>query len=302
MGCCRCCEQTGACCNDGTCSLETCADCEDAGGTFQGVGTECSGVSEDECPCDPPADPALCEKCIDGVATVRCTGSENCCDGTCVDGPCGDCAGDCEWQVAWGLEGTYGWSLVSGCPEPDCLCAEPADDPGTEESPAQEGNYFTPCASCLTDEDCEGGYCCDGVCQDTPCATPCDSASDCPGFGLTCEELLPGSPYNCCDGECEEHACYPGAVITLVFTKKVGCTAAFFAEIPEGGSFEAVISGGSLDECGVTTADLSGAPCLVEWTLSAGCEVSGLSFSAAGDPTCEQCYEYQSHTAGRGSC
>lgn len=41
MGCCTCCEKTGACCTAGVCTIETCADCEAGGGVFQGVDTTC---------------------------------------------------------------------------------------------------------------------------------------------------------------------------------------------------------------------------------------------------------------------
>jgi hypothetical protein len=113
MGCCRCCTTTGACCNGGVCTEETCADCEDAGGLFQGVGTTCEGEDSDECPCDPPANPSLCEKC-DGVSAVGYCPEErpNCCDGTCQSDPCptpcennGDCpAGEqcCDGECATG--------------------------------------------------------------------------------------------------------------------------------------------------------------------------------------------------------
>ena len=88
MGCCRCCTTTGACCNDGVCTEETCAECEDAGGLFQGLGTEC--VSGD-CPCDPPANPSLCEKCDGGSSVSYCTEERpNCCDGTCQAEECPD--------------------------------------------------------------------------------------------------------------------------------------------------------------------------------------------------------------------
>lgn len=79
---CGCCK--GACCYESggviVCTQETCEDCEELEGEFQGVGTEC--VSGD-CPCDPPADHRACEKCEDNSAVGRCEEGENCCDGIC---------------------------------------------------------------------------------------------------------------------------------------------------------------------------------------------------------------------------
>lgn len=172
MACCRCCEKVGACCTDEGCTETTCSECEDLGGKFQGVDTECVGDSEDECPCEPPADPAECQKCVDALVTFYCTTEKpNCCDGRCQTPPCPDpCPGQCEWEVVWGEGDAYEWSQVAGCPEPGCLCAEPdVESVGSQEFPAQEGNYFTPCVECLSDEDCEGGYCCSGVCQEEEC-------------------------------------------------------------------------------------------------------------------------------------
>lgn len=46
---CLCCTP-GACCIDGECSVETCVDCEAAGGTWQGPGTTCDdGDCADSC-------------------------------------------------------------------------------------------------------------------------------------------------------------------------------------------------------------------------------------------------------------
>ena len=119
---CSCCEKTGACCVDGVCSQQTCSDCNDLGGEFQGVDTECTGEGEDECPCDPPADPTLCEKCVDGEAESYCPESKPyCCDGVCEEEPCCDVGCDEEGQCPEGCEcctsatpGSPG-SLVTGC-------------------------------------------------------------------------------------------------------------------------------------------------------------------------------------------
>jgi hypothetical protein len=184
----------------------------------------------------------------------------------------------------------------------DCLCAEPdVEDVGTEESPAQEENYFTPCQECLGDEDCaEGEYCCDGVCKPGPC---CGTAADCPTFGLTCAEIFPGAPENCCDGACEPYACYPGVQITLSFTKKVGCTAGFLSGIAEGDPFDVVLSNSGNAACGLTSVIQESAPCDTQWTLGEECVVTDLTFSTVPSiPACEECYEFVSWTSCRLDC
>lgn len=85
---CPCCAKLGACCNGGACTQETCEDCEAAGGLYQGRGTACDGT---DCPCDPPADHTLCEKCEAAASVDRCSPGENCCDGVCTTNPCDCC-------------------------------------------------------------------------------------------------------------------------------------------------------------------------------------------------------------------
>jgi hypothetical protein len=234
--------------------------------------------------------------CCGGVEGDCCQVGEYCCDGVCQEGPCG-CSGDCEWQVVWGEDPAYSWDLVTACVDEDCLCAEPADDPGSEEVPAREGNYFTPCRECLDNEDCESGHCCDGECKPGPC---CDTVADCPTYNLSCEDIFPGVPELCCDGACEPHACYPGALITLHFQKKEGCQS--FSELAEGDPFDVVISGGSLGACGQTEVNLSSVPCITEWTLGVGCEVTDLTFSAGSNATCQACYEFLGWDSCRLDC
>jgi hypothetical protein len=131
---------------------------------------------------------------------------------------------------------------------------------------------------------------------------PCDSDADCATAGLTCEEIVPGYPEQCCDGECEEMACYPDSQVTMNFTKKAGCTAGFLAGVAEGDPFSVVVSGGSLTECGVTSAEITAAVCFSSWTVSEGCEISDVQFATGGDPTCEACYEFVDYSACRTDC
>lgn len=155
------------------------------GGKFQGVDTECIGESEDECPCEPPADPSLCEKCADGVITPFCSAyGLVCCFGECREAPC--CSGDCQWQPVWigPDEWGGGWELLSGCPEPACNCPEPnVENVGTE---AEGLIFFTPCQECVEDGDCPAGeYCVNGECGPPDCSGPCTEDGDC-NAGCAC--------------------------------------------------------------------------------------------------------------------
>jgi hypothetical protein len=191
---CRCCEKTGACCVGESCTQETCSDCNDLGGVFQGVDTECV---DGECPCDPPASPPKCEKCVDGEPTGFCSEADCCTDGKCKECPppyCPDepCTGDdC---------------CVDGqclpCPEYEC----PAEPCGTGECCVD--GYCIPCPDygCTGEEECEEGECCiDGEC--VPC-DPC-SPGDC-GEGQCCVD---GQCYPCPpppDDPCSPGSCPPG--------------------------------------------------------------------------------------------
>lgn len=114
---CPCCEKTGACCVDGSCTQETCPDCEALGGLWQGYDTECDGS---DCPCDPPADHTLCEKCVDGVPEDRCGPGESCCDGVCCDKNC--CDGVCQEEACGGGGCTVDIGLGTG--STDCAVTE----------------------------------------------------------------------------------------------------------------------------------------------------------------------------------
>ncbi len=142
MACCSCCGKTGACCLDGVCTEETCADCLDAGGVFQGVDTVCVGEGEDECPCDPPADPGLCQKCVDGEAVGYCPEDKpNCCDGVCQTEECGEgtCCND-------------GGGCNGGGPGPGCFPTGSPNDDGC----FCDGICYTVCFDCCGPdaEDC----------------------------------------------------------------------------------------------------------------------------------------------------
>lgn len=101
---CPVCQKKGACCYDGTCTLETCADCETLGGLWQGFGTECDGS---DCPCSTPADHTLCEKCEGGAAVPSCTDGRQCCEGRCC------AAGDlcCSYGCCY-CRSPWGWQIL----------------------------------------------------------------------------------------------------------------------------------------------------------------------------------------------
>jgi hypothetical protein len=171
MACCRCCEKTGACCNDGVCTQETCADCEDLGGVFQGADTACG--EDDECPCDPPADPGQCQKCVDGEVTGYCPEARpNCCDGVCQAEPCGglgaccDDDGTCSQTTEGDCSGA--WHEGVDCDDIDCTsgCCEGVTSPN--------GNcFYNRCVRGETDG----------------CGSPCDP-----------DEPQPEEPVPDCDG------------------------------------------------------------------------------------------------------
>ena len=171
MSCCSCCGKTGACCLDGVCTEETCQDCLDAGGTFQGVDTEC--VGEDECPCDPPADPSLCQKCVDGEVVGYCPEDKpNCCDGVCqAECDLGACCADdgtCSQTTEEGCDGT--WQGV------DTLC----DDYDCESG----------CCETITLFGCLVAQCVRGYNADT-CVTECDPTADAVGPTTDCDGGTP---------------------------------------------------------------------------------------------------------------
>lgn len=169
MACCRCCEKTGACCNDGVCTQETCADCLDEGGLFQGVDTECV---DGDCPCDPPADPGQCQKCVDGSPVVYCPeDTPNCCDGVCQEEECelGACCADdgtCSQTTEGDCSGA--WHEGVDCEDIDC------------ESGCCEG-VTSPNGSCFYNR-CKRG-------ETESCGSPCDP-----------DEPQPQEPVPSCDG------------------------------------------------------------------------------------------------------
>lgn len=101
---CPICQKKGACCYDGTCTEETCADCETLGGLWQGFGTTCDGS---DCPCSTPADHNLCEKCVEGAAEPSCPDDQECCDGRC----CGNGDFCCAYGCCY-CNYPYAWQIV----------------------------------------------------------------------------------------------------------------------------------------------------------------------------------------------
>lgn len=111
---CPICQKQGACCNGGNCTLETCQDCEDAGGLWQGFGTECDGS---DCPCATPADHNLCEKCAGGSAANSCPDDQECCGGRCCgngDFCCSYGCCYCKYASLWQIADTDGNVYATG--------------------------------------------------------------------------------------------------------------------------------------------------------------------------------------------
>lgn len=129
---CDCCK--GACCyefaGEPTCSFQSCADCEELGGQFQGPGTECTGEDSNVCPCDPPADHLQCEKCASGAPADRCQEGQYCCDGVCQDEPCCECAcpNICGYEIVASMDELTTSAEATATPT-DCeSCAEEDTD------------------------------------------------------------------------------------------------------------------------------------------------------------------------------
>jgi hypothetical protein len=149
------------------------------------------------CPCDPPASPPKCQKCVDGELTGFCQESDCCTDGRCLPCPPPYCPTEpCEGEDC----------CVDGqclpCPEYECPVA-----PCGEDECCVDG-YCIPCPDygCTGEEECEEGECCiDGEC--VPC-DPC-SPGDC-GEGQCCVD---GQCYPCPpppDDPCSPGSCPPG--------------------------------------------------------------------------------------------
>lgn len=78
-----------------------------------------------------------------GQIPTNMTLALNCQGSTC-------CGGPCLWQPVWLLDGTWGggWEMLSGFCNAGCSCPEPdVEGVGTEEAPAQEAPYETPCSA-----------------------------------------------------------------------------------------------------------------------------------------------------------
>lgn len=101
---CPICQKKGACCNEGSCTQETCQDCEDAGGLWQGFGTECV---EGDCPCSTPADHSACEKCEDEAVVGSCPDGRECCEGRC----CAEGDFCCDYGCCYCLY-PWGWRII----------------------------------------------------------------------------------------------------------------------------------------------------------------------------------------------
>ncbi|MBI5862955.1 MAG: hypothetical protein HZB38_00295 [Planctomycetes bacterium] len=116
----------GPCCLNGVCSVMTQTDCQQSGGTYQGDGTSCSGIS-----CPPPATQACCFSnggCLN-LAPANCTGA-----GGTPGGPGTSCA-------------TYNCNPTGACCLPDGSCVGPVTP---SQCSAQGGTFQGDGTSCGT--------------------------------------------------------------------------------------------------------------------------------------------------------
>lgn len=168
---------SGACCyDDGSCTVQTELDCDNAGGTYQGddtdcaptgaccIGTDCSITTETCCtgaggtyqgddttcdpnPCSPPPTGACC---VDGVCSetteAECFGTYYG-DGSSCDTV--DCSAppDCQPPLIWCLDGAH-------CCNPGLICCHGSSG-----------------SRCCTEKCCPDGHCCRSsqfCCPDCP--------------------------------------------------------------------------------------------------------------------------------------
>ncbi len=195
----------GACCaSDGGCTVGTAGDCADAGGTYQGDGTNC-----DDTDCSQPPTGACC---VDETCTVEtaddCTNAGGAYqgDGTgCDPNPCdlpdptgACCDGDtCTVETEADCGGDYQGDGTDCDPDP---CAAP------------------PTGACCvgdtctveTEADCGGDYQGDGTdCDPNPCAGPPTGAC-CVGDTCTVEtEADCGGDYQGDGTDCDPNPCAP---------------------------------------------------------------------------------------------
>jgi DNA/RNA endonuclease YhcR with UshA esterase domain len=150
---------TGACCAaDGSCSVQTQADCTAAGGVYSGAGTSCS---PNLCP-----QPGAC-CALDGTCTfvlqANCTGAWN--GGACTPNPCTQPIGSC-----CALDGTCTVTTQANCAATWTLggvCV-----PNT--CPQPSGSCCYPDGSCVVNllADCTGTWTMFGACVPNLCPQP----------------------------------------------------------------------------------------------------------------------------------
>lgn len=116
------------------------------------------------------------------------------------------------------------------CCKPCCGCAD-----------CTEGQQGKCCCGGSSGTCCqEGEYCCSGVCQSTPCGTPCDANDDC-GAGEIC----------CDNGYCGSEYCH--------YSAEVVWSGAGEGDACPGGFAEAGLTGGGKRICRICAT--SGGPC-----------------------------------------
>lgn len=132
--------------------MTTLSECVDLCGKWQGGSVQCSGG----CPCDPPADAAKCERCVDG--SVVAVGSGDCFDGNRVETTCFSCEGTCDENT----DCPRGCKCVNG----KCVrCVQTCCGECDEENPCPP--------------QCE---CVDGECVPTVCCLPDPIDPLCPAY------------------------------------------------------------------------------------------------------------------------
>jgi hypothetical protein len=206
----------GACCVSGTCSQMTTSDCASAGGTYQGDGTACSGVT-----CPQPQG-ACCfsngfcavvgsSDCAGSGGTFAGAGSVCGANNTCPLGSCcltdGTCVANLTAAQCAAQSGTFrgvGSDCSTPCPPPNGACCASNGfcfQTSQANCAGSGGTFYGAGVACGASNTCPVGACCmaDGSCQSNFSSAQCSAAGGTfHGIGSTCSGANCPQPQGAC--------------------------------------------------------------------------------------------------------